>query len=72
MSVRHGVMKVIRHLERGHSWVGDDDGDEFRCENCGRTIWLPTRLDGELATLRQAVLTLLDCDMEKVRQVMES
>jgi hypothetical protein len=63
---------VTRYLERGHSWIGDEDGDEYRCENCGRTLWIPMRPDGTTVPLDRYVLKVLDCPTEQVRQVMES
>lgn len=56
-------------------WVEDDDGDEYHCANCGRTIWLPDQPGLKGVTLEQAMADKgipEDCDLEKVRQVMES
>jgi len=57
-----------------HLWLGYDDG-EYTCGNCGRTIWLSDIPSQEDVTLEQAMRdegVLEDCDLEKVRQVMES
>lgn len=72
MSVRP---RVLRLLERGHSWVSDEDGDEYYCKDCGRTIYIFTHktTTGEvIEDLRKKVHQIVPCDMEKVRQVMES
>lgn len=61
-------MKTLNYTERGHYWVGDDDGDEFCCENCGRTVWITQDAPG----LTQAVLRFEDCETEILRQVMDS
>ena len=58
-----------------HMWVPDEDGDEFTCDRCGRTVWLQDIPNYEDATLEKAMRNKNiseDCDLEKVRQVMES
>ena len=67
MPVRLGIVR--------HVWIGSDGGEEYRCANCGQTVWLPdipSRADATLEVAMRNTGILEDCDEEQVRQVMES